>query len=88
MVVVVQPRVEVGLQHLDALEQLRMHRRPEELFQHGAVEALDEPIGPRRPHPSLAVLDVVERQVELVRVALGAAEFAAVVGQHRADRQP
>ena len=33
------------------------------------------------------MLDLVERKVELVRLALGAAELAAVVGQHRADRQ-
>ena len=33
------------------------------------------------------MLDLVERQVELVRVALGAAELAAVVGEHRPHRQ-
>jgi hypothetical protein len=32
------------------------------------------------------VLDVVERQVELVRVPLGAAELAAVVGQEAMSR--
>jgi hypothetical protein len=33
------------------------------------------------------VLDVVERQVELVRVPLGAAELAAIVGEHGLNRQ-
>ena len=33
------------------------------------------------------MLDVVERQIELVRVSLGAAELAAIVGEHGFDRQ-
>ena len=34
-----------------------------------------------------ALRRAVERQVELIRMLLGAAELAAVVGQHRAHRQ-
>jgi hypothetical protein len=65
VVVVVQPGVEVGLEHLDALVELLVHRRAEELAEHGAVEALDEAVGLGRADPGRAVLDLVERQVEL-----------------------
>jgi hypothetical protein len=75
----VQPGVEVGLERRDALVEPAAHRRPEELLQHRAVEALDEAVGAGRADPGLAVRDVVERQVELISVALGAAELAAVV---------
>ena len=76
-VLAVQPGVELGLQGLGAVEQLLVHDRTEELLQHGAVEPLDEPVRPRAAHPGSAVLDVVERQVELVGVPLGAAELPA-----------
>ena len=87
VVVMVQPDVERGLQGLDAREQCLMHGRSEEFLQHGAVEALDEAVGARGADPGLAVLDVVQRQVELVRVPLGAAELAAIVGEHGLNRQ-
>ena len=69
MVVVVQPSVEVGLQRRDAVEQLLVHGRAEELFQHRAVEALDEAVRARRADPGFSVLDVAEGQVELVGVS-------------------
>ena len=53
MVVVVQPGVEVGLQRLDAFVELAVHGGPEELLQHGAVEALDEAVG--RGEPTLVL---------------------------------
>jgi hypothetical protein len=77
VVVVVQPGVEVGLERLDALVEPAAHGRPEEFLQHRAVEALDEAVGLGRADLGLSVPDVVERQVELVGMALGAAELAA-----------
>ena len=65
-VVVGQPGVQVRLQRLDALVEPRVHRGAEELLQHGAVEALDEAVRARRADPGFPVLDLVERQVELV----------------------
>jgi hypothetical protein len=41
----------------------------------------------RRADLGLAVLDVVEGEIELVRVPFGAAELAAVIGEHGFDRQ-
>ena len=60
MVVVVQPGVEVGLERLDALVELAAHGGAEELLEHGAVEALDEAVGPGRADLRGAVLDVLE----------------------------
>jgi hypothetical protein len=53
------------------------------------VAALDEAVGAQRADPGPAVLDVIERQVQLVWVTFGAAELAAV--RHftgKAHREP
>ena len=71
-----QPGVELGLQRLDTREQLLVDDWAEEFLQHGAVEALDEAVGAWAADLGLAMLDLIERQVELIGMALGAAEFA------------
>jgi len=76
-VVVVQPSVEIGLSGFQRFVEGLAHLWLEELLQHGAVEALDEAVRFRRAYFGLAVLDLVEGQVELVGVPFGAAEFAA-----------
>ncbi len=73
VVVAVQPSVEFGLKRVDALEQGGVHHRQEELLENRAVEALDEAAGAPAADLGLAVLDVVEGQVELIGMALGAA---------------
>jgi hypothetical protein len=55
-VVVDEPGVEVGLQHLDALVEGLAHLHPEELVKHGPVEALDEAVRLRAADPGAAVL--------------------------------
>ena len=87
MVVMVQPFVQVFLERLDRRVEPPTERRPEELIQDRPVEPFHEPVGPRAADPRRAVLDVVQRQVQFVGVALGAAELAAVVGQDRLHLQ-
>ncbi|TDX32619.1 hypothetical protein EV657_103191 [Rhodovulum visakhapatnamense] len=98
--VVDEPGVEIGLERLDSLVEGLAHLHAEDLLQHPAVEALDEPVGLRRADLGAAVLDGVEVEIELVGVLFGAAEVAAVrhwartngafngsLGQHRLHRQ-
>jgi hypothetical protein len=77
-VVVDEPGVEIGLERLDAVVEGLAHLHREELVEDGAVEALDEAVGFRRPDPCAAVLDAVEVEIGLVGVVLGAAELPAV----------
>ena len=50
--------------------------------EHGAMEALADAVGLRALGFGAAVIDVFDREVELVIVALAAAEFGAAIGQH------
>src|SRR5579875_3926007 len=62
-----EPGVKVGLQ----------------LVERGRVEALADAVGLRTPGPGAAVVDVLDREIELVLVPLRvAAVFAAAVDQH------
>ena len=88
LVVVDQPGIEPSLQIVELVEDGVAHRDAEELVEHGAVEALDETVGLRPAHSRLPVLDIVQRQVELEGVGLGAAELAAVVGEHGSHGDP
>lgn len=86
-VVVDEPGVEIGLERLNGLVKGLAHLHPEELVEHGAVEALHEAVGLGAADLRSPVLDVVELEVELVRVVLAAAELPAVVRQDRFHRQ-
>ena len=46
------------------------------------MEALADAIGLRALGLGAAVIDVLDREVELVFVALGAAKFSATISQH------
>lgn len=87
VVVVDQPGVELGLQVVEGIEDRVAQAGAEELVEHGAMEALDEAIGLRPAHPGLAVLDVVEREIEFERVGVGTTELTAIIGQHGRHRQ-
>jgi hypothetical protein len=77
-VVVKQPGVEISLQGLDGVVEVLPQVDPEELVEDGAVEALDEAVGPGRADFGAAVFDAVELEVEFIGVVLGAAELAAI----------
>src|SRR3954468_18342273 len=82
-VVFTDPCIEIGLQFIDRTIHLFSKRDAVELVQHGLVEALADAVGLRTFGLGAGVIDVLDRQVELVFVSLGvAAVFAAAVGQH------
>ena len=74
LVVVDEPDVEVGLQLLNRLVDLLAEGDPVELVEDGAMEALANTIGLRAFGLGAAVVDVLDGQIELVLVALGAAK--------------
>src|SRR4029079_11957420 len=82
LIVFDQPGIEVGLQLVDGPIDLLAERHPVELVEHGAMEALADTVGLRALGLGAGVVDVLDRQVELVFVALAAAELGAAVGQH------
>ena len=86
LVILGDPRIKVGLQLVDGVIDLLAERHPIELVQDGAMEALADSIGLRTLGLGAAVIDVLDREVELVVVAFTAAEFGATIGQH--PRQP
>src|SRR5262249_17926153 len=57
-----------------------------ELIQYSAMEALTDSIGLRALGLGAAVINVLDREVELVFMALGPAKLGAAIGQHA--RQP
>lgn len=73
-VVVGDPFIQVGLQLFDAAIDLTPERDLVELLQNRFVEALADAVGLRMPDLGLRVLDVVQRQIELIimRLLLGA----------------
>ena len=66
LVVFGDPRIKVGLQLVDGVIDLLAERHPVELIQDGAMEALADPIGLRAFGLGAAVIDVLDREVELV----------------------
>src|SRR6516225_2720897 len=82
LVVSGDPRIKVSLQLVDRAVDLFAERHPVELIQNGAMEALADAICLRALGLGSAVIDVLDREVELVFVALGAAKLSAAIGQH------
>ena len=72
---------------LDTLVECRSEGDAKELIQSRAVEALDEAVGLRRAHLSAAVLDVIESQVEFIRMSVGTTELTPIVGQDGLEGQ-
>jgi len=86
LVVFGDPRIKVGLQLVDGAIDLLAKRHPVELIQDGAMKALADAVGLRALGLGAAVIDVLNREVEFVFVALGTAKLGAAIGQHA--RQP
>ena len=82
LVVFGDPDIKVGLQLVDGAIDLLAERHPVELIQHGAMKALADSIGLRAFGLGAAVIDVLDREVELLFAALGAAKLGAAIGQH------
>jgi hypothetical protein len=74
-----QPGIEIGLQLVDAAIDLFAERDPIELIQDGAMEALTDAVGLRALGLGAAVIDVLDREVELIVMALSAAKLGAAI---------
>src|SRR5690348_1374122 len=85
-IVLDEPEVEIGLQLVDHQIDLLAERNPVELVQDSAMEALANAVGLWALGLGAAVVDVLDREIELVLVALAAAELSATISQHA--RQP
>ena len=83
LVELAHPEVEVGLEVLDRPVELLAESDAIELVEHGLVEALDDAVGLRALGLGSGVVDVLDREIELVFVAVvGSAIFGPPVGQH------
>ena len=83
LVELAHPEIEVGLQVVDRGVDLLAEGDAVELIEHGFVEALDDAVGLRALGLGPGVVDVLDRQIELVFVAVvGPAIFGPAVGEH------
>src|SRR6185312_6787094 len=82
IVVFDEPGVEVGLQLVDGVINLLAEGDPVKLVQDSAMEAFADAIRLRALGLGAAVIDVLDREIELVFMALGAAKLGAAIGQH------
>ena len=77
------PGVEVGLQLIDRRIELLAECDAIELVKHGLVESLDDAVGLWTLGLGAGVVDVLDREIELVFVTVvGPAEFGSPVGEH------
>ncbi len=81
-----QPLVKVVLQGIDGVIYGGAERHPEELIQRGSMESFDEAVGERVLYLGLAVFDIVQGQLELVGVGVGATVLPSVVRQDGVHR--
>src|SRR2546430_11516499 len=84
LVVFDEPAVEIGLQLVDCQIDLLAERNSVEFVQDSAMETLANAVGLRALGLGAAVIDVLDREIELVFMALAAAELRATIGQHGA----
>ena len=82
LVVVLDPIIEIALQLADRAVDFLAEGNAIELFEHSLVEPLDDTICLRAVGLGARVIDILERQIELVFVMLRiAAIFRAPIGQ-------
>src|SRR6266480_3622799 len=82
-IVLAQPNVKVSLQLVERVVHLRAERHSIELVERSLVEAFADAVGLRALSLGARMIDVLDREIELVLVPFGiAAELAAAVGEH------
>src|SRR5262245_43534034 len=83
LIVFFDPRVQIGLQFIDCTIYLFAERNTIELVERGLVEAFTDAVGLRALGLGARVIDVLDREIQLILVPFGiAAELAAAVSQH------
>ena len=73
IIVVIQPGIEIGLQLADAAIDLVAECNPTDLVQDAAMEAFADAVGLRALGLGTAMIDILDRDIELVFMALAAA---------------
>jgi hypothetical protein len=87
LVVVLRPRIEIGLQLLQRLIDLLPKPDPIALIYHGLMEPLADPVRVRMPGLRARVIDVLHGQVQFILMPLGcAAVLGPAVGQDSVQR--
>src|SRR6266536_729787 len=82
-IVLAQPNVKVCLQLVERVVHLLAERHSIELVERSLVEAFADAVGLRALSLGARMIDVLDREIELVLVPFGiAAELAAAVGEH------
>src|SRR6266498_2457701 len=82
-IVLAQPNVKVCLQLVERVVHLLAERHSIELVERSLVEAFADAVGLRALSLGTRMIDVLDREIELVLVPFGiAAELAAAVGEH------
>src|SRR5262249_18410508 len=71
LIVFLQPQVQIALQLFGVWVNLAPKGHPVKFIKHGAMEALDDPVGLGTFDLSATVVDVLHRQVQLVFVVFG-----------------
>ena len=84
LVVLDQPAIQIGLQLVERAIDLFAERDAVELVEQRAMETLADAIGLRALGFRSAVIDILDREIELVLVAFPTAELGAAIGQHPA----
>jgi hypothetical protein len=83
LIVFRDPRIQAGLQLVDRTVHLFAERNTIEFVEHGLVESFTDAVGLRALGLGARVIDVLDREIELVFVPFGiAAILAAAVGQY------
>ena len=70
LIVVLDPSIQIGLQFVDRTIHLLAERNTVELIEHGLVEALADAVCLRALGLGARVIDVLDREIELVFMPL------------------
>src|SRR5262249_30167655 len=82
LIVLAYPHIKVGLQLVDGTVELSAEGDTVQLVEHGLVEAFANAVGLWAFGLGARVIDVLDREIELILMALGvAAVLATAVGQ-------
>ena len=73
LIIFAEPGICISLQLLQARIELLAKRHTVELILHGAMKAFADPVGLRRSSFRLGVIDIFDRQIELILVVLALA---------------
>lgn len=87
-IVVFEPSIQVLLKCVDGFIERIPERNAGELIQHDSAEPFDEAVGLRRTYLRSAVLDLIEREVEIRGMGTATSELVPLSMRDGLNRQP